>query len=77
MLKLYKHTEVRFDRIEKKLDEKADKADVDRLIGLMDSMIKKQEIDEHERLAMNHQLDRHERWHHQAAKKFGVELSCE
>lgn len=75
LLKLYKHFEVRFDAVEKKLDQKADKADADRLIGLMDSIIKQQEIDDHERAAIIGQLDRHERWHHRTAKKLGVKLS--
>ena len=64
----------RFDTIEKKLEEKADKSDVNRMLDLLDKIIKQQEIDEHERLAISNQLDRHDRWHHHTADKLGIKL---
>jgi hypothetical protein len=64
----------RFDGLEKQVASKADDAKVDKVLGLLDAIAKQQEIDQHERLAMNHQLDRHERWHHQAADKLGMKL---
>ena len=58
-----------FDRIDKALGGKADKADTDRIFDLLDKIAKKQEIDEDERLVMGHQLDRLDRWVHEVAKK--------
>jgi hypothetical protein len=42
--------------------------------GAIDSVAKQQQTDQHERLAMNNQLDRHEHWHHQTADKLGMKL---
>jgi hypothetical protein len=50
------------------------KADVDRLYSLHDQSLKRLETGEQERLAINHQLDRHERWHHKTAKHIGIQL---
>ena len=64
-----------FDRIEKALDKKADKTDLDRALGLLDSIAKQQETDEQERLAMGHQIERVEGWSHELADKMGHKLS--
>jgi hypothetical protein len=58
--KLFKYMTKRFDELESKIDAKADDAKVDRVLGLLDAVTKQQEVDQHERLAMNNQLDRHE-----------------
>lgn len=67
--------EERFDRIDKALENKAEKLDVERILGALDALAKRQEIDEAERLVMSHQLERLDRWVHQLADKIGVQLS--
>ena len=64
-----------FDRIDRDLEKKADKKDLNRLYDLMDKISKKQEIDDDERLVMGHQLDRLDRWVHEVADKIGYKLS--
>ncbi len=74
--KLFRYMEERFDRIDKALENKAEKLDVERILGALDALAKRQEIDEEERLVMGHQLERHDRWVHQLADKIGVQLSA-
>lgn len=64
-----------FDHIDKELEKKADKEDLNRLYDLMDKISKQQEIDDEERLIMGHQLDRLDRWVHEVADKIGYKLS--
>ncbi len=64
-----------FDRIDRDLEKKADKKDLNRLYDLMDKISKKQEIDDDERLVMGHQLDRLDLWVHEVADKIGYKLS--
>ena len=61
------HTEIAGLRVE--LNDKIDQANT-----ALDSLAKASETDELERLAMNQQLDRHNRWHHQTADKLGLQL---
>lgn len=65
-----------FDRIDKVLEEKASNADMQRVLGLLDELAKRQEISDDERLVMGHQLERLDRWTHELAKKIGYELSA-
>lgn len=64
-----------FNRIDISLAEKADKADMDRVLGLLGEMAKRQEVSDHERLVMIHQMDRSDRWTHELAQKIGHKLS--
>ena len=64
-----------FDNIDKELQKKASKEDVNRLFNLMDKIAKQQEIDDDERLLMGHQLERLDRWVHEVADKIGYKLS--
>ncbi len=64
-----------FDRIDRALEEKASTADMQRVLGLLDAIAKRQEISDEERLVMGHQLDRLDRWTHELAKKIGHKLS--
>jgi len=66
----------RFDKLEVKLDQKADKEDIERLFGTVDSFAKRLEISDEERIVMSHQLDRLDAWVHQLADKIGVTLSA-
>ena len=54
--KLFKYMTERFDRIDQNLDEKSSKEDMQRVLGLLDAMAKRQEISDDERLVMGHQL---------------------
>lgn len=71
--RLFKYMEERFDRIDKRLDET--NARIDKIIDSLNTLAKRQEIDEEERLVMGHQLERLDQWVHQLAAKIGVELS--
>ena len=64
-----------FSRIDKELEKKASKEDINRLFNLMDKIAKQQEIDDDERLVMGHQLERLDRWVHEVADKIGYKLS--
>lgn len=72
--RLFKYMEERFDRIDTVLEKKADKEDIERLFGMVDSFAKRQEISDDERLVMVHQLDRLDRWTHELANKIGRKL---
>lgn len=63
-----------FDRIDNALEKKADKTDLNRALDMLDSIIKRQETDQHERLVMGHHLERIERWSHELADKIGHKL---
>jgi hypothetical protein len=73
--KLFKYMEERFNHIDKTLENKADKADAERLLKAVDAFVKRQEIDEQERLVMGHQLEQLNQWVHRLATKIGIELS--
>jgi hypothetical protein len=64
----------RFSELEAKIDAKADRQDLDRIYDALDAILKNQETEQQERAAMNHQLDRHERWHHQTADTLHLKL---
>ncbi len=60
MQKMYGEMNRGFDKVNARLDQKADKKDIDHILSMLDHETKQHEIDEHERLAMGAQLDRHE-----------------
>ena len=72
-LKLYQHMNERFNEMGQEIE--GIRQQVGKVYNAVDAVAKQQEIDQHERLAMNHQLDRHERWHHQTADKLDMKLS--
>jgi hypothetical protein len=71
ILKLYQHFDERIDKLEAEL---AVKADGERVYRALDGIAKRLDTDDAERAAMNNQLDRHDRWHHQTADKLGLKL---
>lgn len=73
--KLFKYMTERFNTLEEKLDSKAESADMQKVLNILDSLSKRQEISDDERLVMGHQLDRLDRWTHELAKKIGYKLS--
>jgi hypothetical protein len=73
--RLFKYMAERFDKVDKELEEKANKTDIHRVYDLLDKVIKQQEIDNDERLVMGYQLERLDRWVHEVARKIGYELA--
>jgi len=47
-----------FDRVDKSLETRVEKQDIQRVYDLLDKISKDQEIDNDERLVMGHQLNR-------------------
>lgn len=74
--KLFKYMSERFDKLDEKLEKKADTALVEKVLALVDKIAKRQEIDDEERLVMGHQQDRMDRWVHELADKIGYKLSA-
>jgi hypothetical protein len=72
--KLFKYITERFDKIDKTLEEKASKADMQRTLGLLDSLSKRLEISDDERLVMSSQLTRLHDWVEQAAKRIDLKF---
>lgn len=52
--KLFKYMTERFDSVDKALDDTSSKEDMERVLGLLDSIVKRQEISDDERLVMGH-----------------------
>jgi len=73
--KLFTYMERRFADLEFKLDAKADKVVVDRMLAALDHVLKRLESNEQERLVILHQLARHEQWIDQLAAGTGVSLA--
>ncbi len=74
--KLFKYMSKRFDKIDATLVAKANQKDMDKVLGLLDSLAKRQEINDDERLVMGHQLDRLDKWTHELADKIGHTLAA-
>ncbi len=70
--KLYAFMSKRFDDIDKRLDEKADKKDIERIYGMLDDITKRLEISDDERLVMGHQLSRVQTWAQRAGERIGL-----
>ncbi|HJQ08431.1 MAG TPA: hypothetical protein VJ836_03030 [Candidatus Saccharimonadales bacterium] len=73
--RLFKYMSERFDKIDKALEEKASKDDMQHVLGLLDELAKRGEISDDERLVMGHQLERLDRWTHELARKIGYKLT--
>jgi hypothetical protein len=61
--RLFKYMTERFDKIDEALEEKANNIDIQRVLGLLDELAKRQ-------------LERLDRWTQELAKKIGYELSA-
>ena len=72
--RLFKYMTDRFDRIEKELDKKANTVDLQRVQDTLDSIAKRQEINDDERLVMAHQLTRVNNWIEKASKKVNLKF---
>lgn len=74
--KLFKYIQEFRTEVNVKLDDKASNKDMQTVLNLLDSLARRQEISDDERLVMGHQLDRLDRWTHELANKIGYTLSA-
>jgi len=73
---------VKFDEVNKKLDQKADKSEVEEMIAEVKADLRAvsarlgSKIDDYhaEQIGMRRDVDRHEKWHFKVADKVGVDL---
>lgn len=72
--KLFNYMTERFDKIDKTLETKANNADLQTALGLLDTLAKRQEISDDERLVMGHQLTRLHVWVEEAAKRIDLKF---
>jgi hypothetical protein len=72
LTKLFTYMTERFDRTDKPLENKAEK--IECILGTLDTFVKRQEINDDERLALGCQLGQPN--NHQLANKIGKELSA-
>jgi hypothetical protein len=63
----------RFTSVE--LEQQKTRQEISKVFDYLDSLLKKHEISDDERLVMGHQLDRLDQWTHELAKRIGYELS--
>lgn len=63
----------RFNEVE--LEQQKIRTEISRVFDYLDSQLKKQEINDDERVVMGHQLDRLDKWTHDLADKIGYKLS--
>lgn len=72
--KLYQYMTERFDSIESKLDKKAESEDIQKVLSLLDSLSKRQEISDDERIVMTHQLAKIHEWVEKAASRIDLKF---
>jgi len=63
-----------FDRLDKALETKASNKDMQTVLGLLDTLAKRQEISDDERPVMSHQLTRLHEWVEQAADRIDLKF---
>jgi len=63
-----------FDRIDQKLETKADSADLHKALNPQDTLAKRQEISDDKRLVIGHQLTRLHDWVEEAAKRIDLKF---
>jgi len=73
--RLFTYMNKEFSVINKKLDTKADKGQIDSLINSVDGIIKRLDDDQANNAARDIILNRHDRWIHEIAYKDGIKLS--
>ena len=72
--KLFSYMTERFDKLESKIDAKAASVDLSKVIGMLDTLLKRQEISDDERLVMAHQLTRLHEWVEEAASRIDLKF---
>lgn len=73
--KLFKFMTDRFDKIDVQFENMATKEDIQKILTTLDSLSKRVEINDDERLVIGHQLERLDRWTHELADKIGYKLA--
>jgi predicted nucleic acid-binding Zn-ribbon protein len=74
--KLFTYIEERFDSVSKKLEQTADKNDVEKLINVIDGHASNLDTYASEMAAMQHKIDRLEKYIQVLAKKTGTDLTA-
>lgn len=74
--KLFSYMEEKFTSVEKKLDQKADKSDVERILNTVDGYAAKLDTYASEMAAMQHKIDRLEKYIQVLAQKANVDLDA-
>lgn len=72
--KLFNYMTERFDKIDATLETKANNSDLQTALDLLDTLAKRQEISDDERLVMGHQLTRLHDWVEEAAKRIDLKF---
>lgn len=72
--KLFKYIQEFRTEVNSKLDEKANSKDMQTALNLLDSLAKRQEISDDERIVMSHQLTRLHDWVEEAAKRIDLKF---
>ena len=57
-------------------EQKKTREEISRVFDYLDSVVKRQEISDDERIVMGHQLDRLDKWTHELANKIGHTLAA-
>ena len=73
--KLFKYMQKEFADIKKDLATKANASDMQTALGLLDTLAKRQEISDDERLVMAHQLTKIHEWVEQAAERIDLKFA--
>jgi predicted carbohydrate-binding protein with CBM5 and CBM33 domain len=73
--KLFKYIQTIDNKIDALIENTSTKDDIQKVLTILDSLTKRQEINDDERLVMGHQLDRLDRWTHELADKIGHTLA--
>ncbi len=71
---LITYLDERFEKIEKVLENKADKTDVQNLMTAVDKYAEKADAYFQEMIMMAQKIDRHEKWFQIVADKLGIKL---
>ncbi|MBU4274633.1 hypothetical protein KKE19_02365 [Patescibacteria group bacterium] len=71
---LITYLDERFTKIEKVLETKADKVDIQNLMTAVDKYAEKADAYFQEMLMLSQKIDRHEKWLHLVADKLGIKL---
>ncbi len=71
---LIEYLDERFTKIEKQLESKAEKEDVQVLMDSVDAYSKKADTYFQEMVMLSHKVNRHEKWLRQVAEKLEIKL---
>ena len=73
--KLFKYMNERFDKLEVQLATKANASQLNRALDALDGILARLDTDDTERVMLGRQMNRHEGWIKQLAKKTETKLS--